>query len=686
MKLDSKKSLFNMGDTSIRVKRVLEVNKLILEVLNEFNIQGGIWSRNNVGQEQYYKMFIKRVEKSEKEENLKLFDEFSRMEDYKETSRKGLRGRTNTNQVVKLGFFDSERKISAVGELYRNNNNKKSDELEILFGLTMDNLIYLRQLLKLRIYSHESDKYFYNFRFALSFLARYKDVPSKDFFKIVESIRPDTAELRINQILEEYNNVTTGEELFDDFFFNIFKNDLIPETDNIIAYKTFDNLDLNDENLSLLFTNGKSNSMTFNLYKEFILSIIEFKNQENSSYRDVAFKHMIKLSKNEKIKKAFGYNKNPFNIRNGDSKETILDKNIENPLLSDNHYNIYKTFALSKNHDLVREYSDMCRRAFNVTGLFKFSNNVVNIAQPWVLKPLIKILNEDDKFSLYGEESYYQYEHNMNSIFYNDLTTIEILNVRKNEIEKIKKQIGQIYKTNNIENLHELIEQQKENEFKEYIHNNYPIHKVKYLLEQVVERNDEIIHEEVTELATVPTILEWLLVIVWYYLSDDEFSLLKSYNLTLDGKYLPLRHAPGGMGDLEIKYYNKRMAILIEATLMDTNTQKRGELEPVIRHSVNFNLSNRGVPSYTIFIANSVDENVSNIFRAMSHVDLNGTTEKGTIDGIEIFPITIYEVLALIDKEVTINQIISVIENNKELTPSKTKLGWRDDIIDQIIQ
>ncbi|PTI62092.1 AlwI family type II restriction endonuclease, partial [Staphylococcus shinii] len=205
MKLDSKKSLFNMGDTSIRVKRVLEVNKLILEVLTEFNIQGGVWSRNNVGQEQYYKMFITRVEKSEKEKNLKLFDEFSRMEDYKETSRKGLRGRTNTNQVVKLGFFDSERKISAVGELYRNNNNKKSDELEILFGLTMDNLIYLRQLLKLRIYSHESNKYFYNFRFALSFLARYKDVPSKDFFKIVESIRPDTAELRINQILEGYN-------------------------------------------------------------------------------------------------------------------------------------------------------------------------------------------------------------------------------------------------------------------------------------------------------------------------------------------------------------------------------------------------------------------------------------------------------------------------------------------------
>ncbi|UXU52551.1 AlwI family type II restriction endonuclease [Staphylococcus arlettae] len=686
MKLNSAKSLFNMGDTSIRVKRVLEVNKLILEVLNDFNVEGGVWPKNNEGQEQFYKMFVKRTEDMEKLQNIKLFDEFSRIENYTEKSKKGLRGRTTTNQIVKLGLVAPNRKISFVGELYRNNNNKKSDKLERLLGLTMDNLIYLRQLLKLRIYSHNSDKYFYNFRFALNFLIKYKNVPSKDFFKIIESIRPNTSEVRIRQIFEEYEKVQIGEELFEDFFFKIFKDDLIPKSDEIIAHKAFEKGELNDENLSLLFTNGKSNGSAFDTYKKFVLSIVKLKNIEKKASQEDILTHLIELSKNSKIKTAFGFNKNPFNIKIGDDKELIHNKILDSALLSGSDYNIYKIFALSKNHDLVQEYSDMCRRVFNVTGLFKFNNNVVNIAQPWVLTPLIKNLDDNDKFPLYGEENYYQYEQNADSFFYNDYSTMEILNVKDYEIDNIEKQIAQTYNTNNIEDLHELIEQQKENEFKSFVKNNYPIHKIKHLLEQIVKRNDEILYDEVTELATVPTILEWLLVIVWYYLSDTDFSLLKSYNMTLDGDNLPLRHAPGGMGDLEIKYNNKSAAILIEATLMDANTQKRGELEPVIRHSVNFNLSNRSVPTYTLFIANSIDENVSNIFRAMTHVNLNGTIEKGTVEGVEIFPVTINELLMLIDKKVTANDIISIIDNNKEKKPSSVKFGWRDNIINQIFR
>ena len=50
MKLAKSGSVFNMGDTSIRVQEVVEVNRLILKVLNGFINRIPKWERNNSAQ------------------------------------------------------------------------------------------------------------------------------------------------------------------------------------------------------------------------------------------------------------------------------------------------------------------------------------------------------------------------------------------------------------------------------------------------------------------------------------------------------------------------------------------------------------------------------------------------------------------------------------------------------------
>src|SRR5699024_4717565 len=123
-----------------------------------------------------------------------------------------------TNGLVKTGLINSNRTLSDIGYRYLNNSISTADRIEEVLGLDPDNLVYLRQFLKLRIYSHDSDKYFYNFRFALKFLTQYSNVPQNDFLKIVLSIKPNQTEEEIHQIIANYSSVSNNEQLFEDFY------------------------------------------------------------------------------------------------------------------------------------------------------------------------------------------------------------------------------------------------------------------------------------------------------------------------------------------------------------------------------------------------------------------------------------------------------------------------------------
>ena len=156
----------------------------------------------------------------------------------------------------------------------------------------------------------------------------------------------------------------------------------------------------------------------------------------------------------------------------------------------------------------------------------------------------------------------------------------------------------------------------------------------------------------------------------------------KTFQVSLDGNKLPLTHRGGGAGDIEI--INDEYSLLIEATLMDMNTQKRGELEPVIRHSINFELSNSG--SQTIFIANELDNNVLNIFRASKFIQFNGTLNSGTVDGLSIFALTTDELIQILISGITDIELLEKIKDSNYSEPTQIVNNWRASIISNILE
>ena len=139
----------------------------------------------------------------------------------------------------------------------------------------------------------------------------------------------------------------------------------------------------------------------------------------------------------------------------------------------------------------------------------------------------------------------------------------------------------------------------------------------------------------------------------------------KSLKLSLDGDRLPLSHAPGGDGDIIAEYSD--FDVMLEATLMDKNTQKKGELEPVIRHTTNLTIKNmeENKKTYTFFVANELDANVINIFRATSQIQLQSTQEREKYtNGIKIYSLTIDKIIYLLENNINYKYFLNKVFEN----------------------
>ena len=669
MRLKEQTSIFNMGDTSIRVKEVVPIYKQILKTLNTHNLSYSDW--DNTSQDKFYRSILADFTKIEEEEGMSPFGNLNR----KETEGLDKRGRTLTNALVKLGFIDANRNLSSVGIRYISNDDIMFDKLEKLFGLTTDNITYLRQLLKLRVYDSDSDKYFYNFRFALVFLSKYDKVPISDFLWILESTKPSFSKTQIEKIIDNYESVYKGTKTFDQYRDEEF-SDYILITDRVTeAHIMFENRDFTDENFKKLFPNRKSSNKSLK-YKQFVLTLIDF--LENKTEQKL--KALLEISKENDIKKAFGGGRMLFDAKKGDSIQEFLARNGENPLLSGKYFEIYLVFAWSKHNDLIREYSDMCKRIFSLSGVISFNQGIASLGQSWLLPKIIKA--SGNSFILSQEENYEAYENDLSSSFYQNNSLMTILDISDSQAEEIEKSIAKEFGVSNTANIQEFIADKQEKEFRKFIEQEFYVSKVITILEAISQRNDKKVQELVTDNALVPTIFEYILAIAWYHVSNKQFALRKSMQLTFSADNLPLSHAGGNKGDIEIEYPDKML--LLEATLMDKSTQKRGELEPVIRHSVNLALSTEK-PLQTIFVANEVDNNVVNIFRATSFIQLDGTLTSGSVDGLNIFALTISEIISILKKNIEEQYIFDKINFHRDTQPQKVLNGWRDRIVRELL-
>lgn len=664
MKLKKDTSVLNYGDTSFRRKRYMNEYRTLLSLLREYMKDNKVWTKNNGIQSGYYTKVIDSTDLFERTENTQ--------------DKMAKRGRTLTNSLVKTGLINDERKTSPVGEAWLSNKLNSRDALESILDLSEDNLVFLRQWSKTRLYNVEGNHYFVPFLFILKFLSRYNRVPKNDLLIILHSISPNLKDDQLDKLIENYEEVTTNKITFNEFFSRYLDN--VESKEN--AKKVADLLssdNISQDEFNLFFVNGKSMEKAGPVYLEFIKEVLKFR--ANPTYNTM--KNLITRGKNSQIKKAFGFNKHPFIFSKGRNftVQEFIEKNSDSPLINNKFSleEIYRLFRSSKQADLISEYGDMTIRLTNLSGIISYENNVASLP----LKPIFERIFDEFPIKLTGNQLYINYEQNLDSMFYKDITFLEILELSDDQINNLLNEVARDLELSDPADIADKVEKENDKRFVELIERKFPKNVVIKLLQQFINREDSKISQTVTDNAPIADIFEYVLGLAWYHISGGKVNVRKAYKMSLDADFLPLSHAAGYQGDLEFDYGVS--TLLLEATLMDRSTQKRGELEPVIRHTTNLAVENNDKPMQTIFVASELDDNVMNIFRATQFIELNHSSCPGSVVGINIFALNISELIQLLNADISDIRILNSINNKREQKPKTIHNGWREEIVKEIL-
>lgn len=663
MKLQTEDSILNFGDTSFRRKKYMVEYKQLLTILSTHMDEYKSWERDPISQRDYYSSVIYHT------------DIFDRNET--DDAKLAKRARTLTNSMVKVGLITDKRILTEVGRAWLEESIIPPDKFEKTLSINTDNLVFFRQWSKFRLFDPSGIKFFSPFIFALKFLSINQNVPLEHFITILHTIKPSVDEEAIDKIINGYIKVTNNEIEFIEYFNRYVIDSELKQIEHLeekINNLLTDSIDQNEFNL--YFINRKSQNETGEIYKEFVTRIIEF--NKNNSIDNL--KKLEKISRNDKIKRAFGFGSLPFKFsgRNTTNKVSkFLNDNQENKLLSNNKFNIYLQFQDSKRNDLIKEYGDLTRRLLNLTGVIDFSNNIVNLPYNELFATLFN--NFDIKIT--GESNFQEYEQNEDSIFFKNNSFIDYLGLDLIDVNASLNALSQKLNLSDLSKLPIYYKNVQEDKFNRLIDSKFDRKNTAHILSLIESRSDDDISNLVTDSANIPTIFEYILGIAWYHMSGKNYNLLDSLNLSLDASLLPLSHASGNKADIEIR--DTVPSIVLEATLMDKNNQRRNELEPVIRHTVNFAVEQMPRDTHTIFVANEIDENVANIFRACAHIEMKHSSGSETVEGVNIFAFTIKEIINMLNNNVTTNEIIEIIQKNQS-SEAKVKMGWREEITKQI--
>lgn len=663
MKLKEDTSVLNYGDTSFRRhKQYLSEYRILLNLLSQHMENKQTWVKNSRLQSNYYTSVI---------DNTDLFDRNETTQD-----KMAKRGRTLTNSLVKTGLINEKRQISPVGKAWLSMKLKPRDPLEKILNLSEDNLVFLRQWSKVRLYNKEGDHYFIPFMFMLNLLSHYRRIPKKDFLVFIHFIPPTLNDQKLNDLIQKYSDVANGKMNFNEFIarYLVDNQNLANVVDDVQKLLSSDNIDQDEFNK--YFVNGKSKDSAGPIYLSFVKALINFRSKPTVA----RMKELVKQGAQSKIKKAFGFGKNPFKFskKRDYTLDEFIDDNSDNNLINTSLGNIFVVFRNSKRVDLVHEYGDMTYRLTNLAGVISYSNNIVSLP----LRPVFEKIFTSYDISMSGSENYKDFDLNFGSALYQQSTFLESLRLSDNQIDSVLKLVARAMGLDNYQEIAKKVEKQNDLRFEKLVRNKFPKTTVLELLQQFVSRKDELIAKTVTDNAPIADIFEYVLGLAWYYISNKKVNIRNAYNLSLDADFLPLSHAPGYQGDLEFHYENR--TLLLEATLMDHNTQKRGELEPVIRHTVNLTIENGLQPTQTIFVASELDDNVINIFRATQFIELNHSAKNGSTSGINIFALSISELIKLMKANINDSKILNTINNAMDGNPTQVKNNWRTPILESM--
>ena len=335
----------------------------------------------------------------------------------------------------------------------------------------------------------------------------------------------------------------------------------------------------------------------------------------------------------------------------------------------------------------MQEYSDTFRRLLKASGIVSFDNGIAELMYTDLWKKLFEDIDINQMiFGKCDPIKGKQDDQYMSSDFYKNIPISQIISIP--DIHSIIIEIEHLYQINSAEEVKQRLLSQKDKEFKQFIKSNFPKEKVLNILALFADRtNDKKIKQIVKTDASVPTIYEYIVGLAWYYISDTDYNLYNSYNLSMNANFRPETHAAGGEGDIVINYHDQ--ILMLEVTLMNKQAQKRGEWEPVLRHTTNLTIESYPQKVQTLFIANELDNNTINIWRAVASVPMyssKNTASDQSVNNVTIMPIKNDELCEFLNKNISSNRLLNQVAKSFEAIRSNFDNSWREKILNNTIE
>lgn len=682
MELNDNKQIFNLWDTNGRRADILNAIDIYLNILFDLkeempDMEWGTYP-NSLSQFKFYKSaieaspevfkshglydnFMRHVSLDDLENGIELSSDLQRTLDVAIEQR----ARHYTSNLVRLGLAKSNREITPVGKAYHGDTVTK-DPIEDVFPIGTTNLLILRQLLKFKTYTKPDDD---GNRIAYSplFMALYVLLSGtrfdKDDFKtIVQSLTPYNP-MDPDVVIEQCKN--------EDYSFT--ERDLtIPDEFTITGV-------VGQTEFETHVRNRKSNVVP--LYYEFYKKLYDY----HKNRTDLRFE-MLKEPCCEdpaKLKQAFGNGHKVFDFGrlNSFSHEEFKQANANSPFLTTTTFNetFYTEFVRSKVVDQARENADTTSRLLNATGLISLGRALPELVNADIYELVFdKDFLKRNVFTTVSQEEYETNEQNYES----NISLCSILGYSKEQISDILTKIATKLGKDKT-SIKNALQDRTSRAFKAHVQQHYPADRVSRLLKGFSDSDGGASsREEINPSCGIPTAYEYIIALAWFYISDKKYDLYSSLNLTMGADFEPERFAPGGAGDIIAEYDD--IIVMLEATMMNAQAQKRGEWEPVLRHSVNLRVDSAPKDTVTFFVANELDYNTINIWRAVAMVPLKSSNSDEIVSGVAIMPLTSNELAEMLDDGIRSSQLISAIKESYAGLQISFDDNWRESIISEV--
>lgn len=641
-----------VGTTSFRTAKLnLKIEEMLI-LLDEFssNYDEWNWSDKNI-QIKFYDYMYKKG----------FLDGKAKIKDKD--------ARQKTSGLVDIGLLDSDRVKTGASLALLNIIKQGKFDNDNIFNISNDSFIYLKQLLKTSL--SVNGEIIRPFIVTLGAIVELGYLNYDEFRYLLPMIKNQRSYKDIVNYIKQNRKSINIEEM-------IYKQ--IMSMDNYQkAYDVFMKSSVTKELVCKIAINRKSKKYD-EVYYDLYLLLKDVFLDKNSSYEN-----LLDIIKSIKGKASVLWKSLIFSTTSIQGIRKKQSECIEEscPFLGCKDERelkevFFKFLHIFKAKVTLDDYFDLNKRYFNLTNIIIFEHEKIklDILPYYYFKEIMSELQAD--MFMFCE------------VLKNDVLLEQISSAFSYDIQDIYAKINKDYNVNikNKSDIKDYIKQENIKRFKSLINDKFNDKVLIKLLDCFESRNDKQIEKLVTEDATISTIFEYIIGIIWYKISDMQGDILDFMKLSLDANLLPKTHAGGGEADNVYRYTKtkdyKEHSLLLEMTLAEKASQRKMEMEPVSRHLGNHLIKYGNLLDYSVFVSTYLDTNVISDFRFRSIMPY--VKDEKIIKGMKIIPLDTRILRQIIEKNLRYPKLYDLFEKyyQKEIKEHIHPKDWYQEMVKEL--